>query len=90
MGLEPMTSSLPMKCSTTELQQPSSRSGDHSRAGEGNRTLVFSLEGCCSTIELHPLIKPPTDSVSSQRKSDGDCQPGRKINSHRGQGTQAI
>ena len=25
-------------------------------AGEGNRTLVFSLEGCCSTIELHPLI----------------------------------
>ena len=24
-------------------------------AGEGNRTLVFSLEGCCSTIELHPL-----------------------------------
>jgi hypothetical protein len=25
-------------------------------AGEGNRTLVFSLEGCCSTIELHPHI----------------------------------
>jgi hypothetical protein len=25
-------------------------------AGEGNRTLVFSLEGCCSTIELHPLM----------------------------------
>ena len=24
------------------------------RAGEGNRTLVFSLEGYCSTIELHP------------------------------------
>ena len=24
------------------------------RAGEGNRTLVISLEGCCSTIELHP------------------------------------
>jgi hypothetical protein len=24
-------------------------------AGEGNRTLVFSLEGYCSTIELHPL-----------------------------------
>jgi hypothetical protein len=23
-------------------------------AGEGNRTLVVSLEGCCSTIELHP------------------------------------
>ena len=24
-------------------------------AGEGNRTLVVSLEGFCSTIELHPL-----------------------------------
>ena len=27
---------------------------DINGAGEGNRTLVFSLEGCCSTIELHP------------------------------------
>src|SRR5262245_66140256 len=26
-------------------------------AGEGNRTLVISLEGCCSTIELHPHAK---------------------------------
>ena len=26
-------------------------------AGEGNRTLVFSLEGCCSTIELHPRLR---------------------------------
>ena len=25
-----------------------------SKAGEGNRTLVFSLEGCGSTVELHP------------------------------------
>ena len=24
-------------------------------AGEGNRTPVISLEGFCSTIELHPL-----------------------------------
>src|SRR5262249_32217187 len=23
-------------------------------AGEGNRTLVITLKGCCSTIELHP------------------------------------
>src|SRR5204862_2891577 len=28
-------------------------------AGEGNRTLVISLEGCCSTIELHPHQGPP-------------------------------
>ena len=26
-------------------------------AGEGNRTLVVSLEGFCSTIELHPQEK---------------------------------
>src|SRR3954468_11155022 len=32
------------------VRHPSTGSG----AGEGNRTLVFSLEGCCSTIELHP------------------------------------
>lgn len=31
-------------------------------AGEGNRTLVFSLEGCCSTIELHPQ---PTQALMS-------------------------
>src|SRR5260221_2772117 len=28
-------------------------------AGKGNRTLVFSLEGCCSTIELHPRTGHP-------------------------------
>src|SRR5215218_5762857 len=27
-------------------------------AGEGNRTLVVSLEGFCSTIELHPPCRP--------------------------------
>src|ERR1700719_3681182 len=26
-------------------------------AGEGNRTLVVSLEGFCSTIELHPRLR---------------------------------
>src|SRR5690349_22334314 len=28
-------------------------------AGEGNRTLVVSLEGFCSTIELHPPRRFP-------------------------------
>src|ERR1700688_3845287 len=28
--------------------------GIYTGAGEGNRTLVVSLEGFCSTIELHP------------------------------------
>ena len=41
MGLEPMTSSLPRKCSTTELQQLALCCG----AGDGNRTHAFSLEG---------------------------------------------
>jgi hypothetical protein len=33
-------------------------------AGEGNRTLVISLEGCCSTIELHPhLSTVPSETM---------------------------
>jgi hypothetical protein len=31
----------------------------NSGAGEGNRTLVVSLEGFCSTIELHPPCADP-------------------------------
>ncbi len=48
--IELPTSPLPRECSTPEL---------HGLiffgAGEGNRTLTVSLEGFCSTIELHPL-----------------------------------
>ena len=48
--IERTTSPLPRECSTPE---------PHGRtlfgAGEGNRTLVLSLEGFCSTIKLHPL-----------------------------------
>src|SRR5215813_9343216 len=40
------------------LPAEATEAGDYWRqkagAGEGNRTLVISLEGCCSTIELHP------------------------------------
>ncbi len=39
------------------------------RAGEGNRTLVFSLEGCCSTIELHPLLIYPWSRTTSAHDS---------------------
>ena len=41
-------------------------------AGEGNRTLVFSLEGCCSTIELHPRA-PYISNIAAalNEKSDG-------------------
>ena len=43
------TSPLPRECSTPELHGPIDIG-----AGEGNRTLTVSLEGFCSTIELHP------------------------------------
>ena len=33
-------------------------------AGEGNRTLVVSLEGFCSTIELHPRSAKPIETPS--------------------------
>ena len=60
MRIERMTSPLPRECSTTELHGPSAvrnpmpRPDPSSGAGEGNRTLVVSLEGFCSAIELHP------------------------------------
>jgi hypothetical protein len=40
-------------------------------AGEGNRTLVFSLEGCCSTIELHPLSSCVTGFGRPHRRMRG-------------------
>src|SRR5665213_1284389 len=58
--------------STCDLDQPSAltcqnrnprfraKSLKNFGAGEGNRTLVFSLEGCCSTIELHPRMERST------------------------------
>jgi|SRR5580658_4297139 hypothetical protein len=41
-------------------------------AGEGNRTLVISLEGCCSTIELHPRLARASQvcTGSAPRASD--------------------
>lgn len=48
--IELPTSPLPRECSTPELHGL-----NYFGAGEGNRTLTVSLEGFCSTIELHPL-----------------------------------
>jgi hypothetical protein len=54
------------------LRQPRPGAALHnSGAGEGNRTLVVSLEGFCSTIELHPRkpvrISPPKAPVKFHR-----------------------
>src|SRR5262245_13647918 len=112
-GLEPETSSLPRRCSTTELRQrrlrvprrtrpidplfsaplvtprgaPSHSPGDpdvragapgRAGAGEGNRTLVSSLEGYRSTIELRPpgarSRLRPTSARSSSTRPDGARQ----------------
>src|SRR5690349_5516417 len=60
MWIEHMTSPLPRECSTTELHGREFVSLVPHRslagAGEGNRTLVISLEGFCSAIELHPPL----------------------------------
>ena len=50
-GIGPATSPLPRECSATEPHGPTQIG-----AGEGNRTLVVSLENFCSTIELHPHL----------------------------------
>jgi hypothetical protein len=53
--IEHVASPLPRECSTTELQgQLFIKLANETGAGEGNRTLVISLEGFSSTIELHP------------------------------------
>ena len=74
-----MTSPLPRECSTTELHRRKFRYGSAlsshlplgrricpavTGAGEGNRTLVISLEGFCSTIELHPQHQSPSPRES--------------------------
>ena len=80
--IERATSPLPRECSTTELQRPKPLRGrfardQHAGAGEGNRTLVVSLEGFCSTIELHPrfttepFCHPVVHTDNPRRKNPG-------------------
>ena len=55
-GFEPPTYCLEGSCSILlsywRLSQPKEYG-----AGDGNRTHVSSLEGWCSTIELHPRVR---------------------------------
>src|SRR6185295_7264577 len=48
---------------------------NQSGAGEGNRTLVISLEGFCSTIELRPHLETVIGNLSSNRKYDRKNSP---------------
>ena len=74
--IELPTSPLPRECSTTEphghLAQPEAIFQPQRGAGEGNRTLVLSLEGFSSTIELHPLITPATQAVTALNLVEGE------------------
>ena len=47
-------------------------------AGEGNRTLVISLEGCCSTIELHPRRSCSEQLQVFRERPDAACAAGPK------------
>jgi hypothetical protein len=83
--IERVTSPLPRECSTTELHglnsrtprpddpRPAVRPVRWTGAGEGNRTLVVSLEGFCSTIELHPpdITIHPTSRLHRHRPKFG-------------------
>src|SRR6188474_819640 len=55
-------------------ERPTQQSTENVGAGEGNRTLVISLEGCCSTIELHPHRDSIRQTIcKSQRRTQKDA-----------------
>ena len=73
-GFEPPTHGLEGRCSIQ-------LSYEHIKAGDGNRTHVSSLEGWCSTIELHPHnigvtgFEPATSWSQTRRSSQAEPHP---------------
>ena len=81
-GFEPPTHGLEGRCSIQlSYEHTTVMRIFHNKAGDGNRTHVSSLEGWCSTIELHPHIigvtgfEPATSWSQTRRSSQAEPHP---------------
>ena len=81
-GFEPPTHGLEGRCSIQlSYEHTTVMRTFHNKAGDGNRTHVSSLEGWCSTIELHPHIigvtgfEPATSWSQTRRSSQAEPDP---------------
>ena len=80
-GFEPPTHGLEGRCSIQLSYEHSSILHLQYQAGDGNRTHVSSLEGWCSTIELHPHrvgvtgFEPATSWSQTRRSSQAEPHP---------------
>ncbi len=81
-GFEPPTHGLEGRCSIQlSYEHTTVMRTFHNKAGDGNRTHVSSLEGWCSTIELHPHIigvtgfEPATSWSQTRRSSQAEPHP---------------